>query len=94
VAYLASEAVAVENLHTEAYRAFLEEDAVRRQGYVRRAKGKIGQRLLEKFDQEEARLLRFAESFRHHPERPVLDFWKWDSQMNPQPFVPPSSNQA
>lgn len=88
LAYLASEVVAAQNLHAEAYEAFLKEDAIRRQGHLQRAKSKLGQKILEEFDQEEARLLRFAESFRQHPGRPVLDFWRWDKQLNPKPFAP------
>jgi len=37
---------------------------------------------LAKFDSEESRLLAFAEFFRHHPQRPVLDFAQWDNQQN------------
>jgi hypothetical protein len=33
---------------------------------------------LAKFDREESRLLTFADSFRHHPQVPVLDFEAWD----------------
>ncbi len=37
---------------------------------------------LVKFDSEESRLLAFAEFFRHHPQKPVLDFAQWDNQQN------------
>ena len=41
---------------------------------------------LARFDGEESRLEGFAEFFKDHPQRPVLSFWQWDAQLNPQRF--------
>jgi hypothetical protein len=42
--------------------------------------------LLSSLDGEASRLHAFAECFRQDPYHPVLTFWQWDRQYNPQPF--------
>ena len=41
---------------------------------------------LAQFEGEPARLAALARFFRNHPECPVLDFWQWDQQRNPDRF--------
>ena len=42
--------------------------------------------ILASFDGEAARLADFASFFHHHSQCPVLDFWQWDQQLNPDKF--------
>lgn len=87
LAYVEHEAQTIAAAQDGAFAAFQRHDAERRQGLVRLAKGKIGQRLLEDFDREEACVLRLAEFFHAHPNHPVLSFWEWDAKLNPEPFA-------
>jgi hypothetical protein len=47
--------------------------------------------MLTRFDSDSSRLHAFAEFFHRHPEFPVLGFWEWDKQANPQRFGAPAS---
>lgn len=47
--------------------------------------------MLTRFDSDSSRLHAFAEFFHRHPEFPVLGFWEWDKQANPQRFAAPAS---
>ena len=38
------------------------------------------------FDSDASRLLALADYFHRHPQQPVLSFWEWDRQSNPQRF--------
>lgn len=40
-------------------------------------------KVLVGWETEQCRLDAFAEFFAKHPEYPVLDFWRWDAQLNP-----------
>jgi len=46
--------------------------------------------MLMRFDSDSSRLHAFAEFFRKHAEYPVLEFWEWDKQANPQRFGVPT----
>lgn len=48
------------------------------------AKHATFQRVLRDFDQEEARLKRFAEYFDAASSEPALSFWQWDAALNPE----------
>jgi len=49
---------------------------------------------LARFDSEECRLVTFAEFFHHHPQRPVSDFWAWDTRHNPFRFGSGAAEEA
>jgi hypothetical protein len=84
--YLASMLAEAQESRPEAFSAFSERDAERRKGLLRLARSSRGKMVLEEFDREESRLLRFAEFFQGHPDCPVLSFWEWDRALNPHAF--------
>lgn len=78
------------------FKAFLTDEESYREKY---RKGPLAghaanERVLRDYDQEEARLKRFAAFFADDPEEPVLDFWAWDATLSPSPFSPPSGSQG
>jgi hypothetical protein len=92
-AYLAYLRACRDHLRSEqgdAYRLFEEMEHRRRkelqEGFVARVG--LSERMLQAFDREEDQLTRFWLFFAKHAEHPVLDFWAWDEQHNPDSFAP------
>lgn len=77
--YLTSRIGQVEIEHPEAYSAFLEATREERErtSKVLRSTPNLTQRMFE------AMALQY---FHKHSDCPILDFWEWDAQMNPEPF--------
>lgn len=84
-AYLRAAEADLQERHPALYDAF-------RQGRerVRRAmSGRVfvaSAETLARFEGEPARLAALAQFFHNHPQCPVLDFWQWDRERNPDRF--------
>ncbi len=80
------------------YRLFEESEHRQRkelqEGFVARVG--LSDRMLQAFDREEDQLTRFWLFFAKHAEHPVLDFWAWDDQHNPDrlPAVSPTPERS
>jgi len=75
-----------EQTPSEAFLGFLAQEQAERGKFDKGllAKHPTFQRVLRDFDQEEARLKRFAEYFDASSPEPVLGFWQWDTALNPE----------
>jgi hypothetical protein len=69
----------IKECHPESYRAFEEATAEERRKTFKviGPESHIGQATFEAM---------ICEYFHDHPEHPILDFWQWDAQLNPEPF--------
>lgn len=72
--------------HYEAVRTLGQRSIMEREKLSSSSKGNIRDIQLRIFDKRESRLHRFYEYFKAYPECEVLDFWAWDSTINPTPF--------
>ena len=83
--YLRQTEIALQKADSALYAAYLEH---RRETRHRMTGGLLlaSADTLAKFDSERSRLLCLAEFLHRHPRYPVLDFWEWDAQLNPQRF--------
>lgn len=79
------------------FTAFLESEEKERKKFTTGplAKHPAMRRVARDFEEEEARLKRFAELFRSAPPAELLlDFWEWDAALNPERFSPETHIQA
>jgi hypothetical protein len=84
-AYLRAAEAELQERHPAFYDAFRQDrERVRRamSGTVFKARTET----LARFEGEPARLAALAQFFRNRPQCPVLDFWQWDQQRNPDRF--------
>ncbi|MCP5523246.1 MAG: hypothetical protein H7A46_17055 [Verrucomicrobiales bacterium] len=84
-AYVMAAEVRLQGQHAALYATFVQERDRQRHAMTG---GRIvaSAETLARFDADSARLQAFAEFFRNHPDCPVLDFWQWDQQLNPERF--------
>jgi hypothetical protein len=84
-AYLRAAEADLQERHPACYDAFRQDrERIRRamSGRVFKARDET----LARFEGEPARLAALAQFFHNHPQCPVLDFWQWDQQRNPDRF--------
>ena len=75
-----------EQTPSAAFRAFLDQDRQERAKFTTgpMARHPTMERVCRDYDQEEARLKRFALFFGPTTAEPVLAFWQWDATLNPE----------
>jgi hypothetical protein len=85
LAYLRKRAAEVQEAQEEAFSAFLRHEEQQRQRLLQSplAQRPMFQATIQNFDEEKTRLERFGLYFRDSSLE-VLDFWAWDTQLNPQ----------
>ena len=87
LAYLRETYAQLEKAQEKAFIAFLEAETKERLKFTvgPLAKHSTMQRVARNFEEEEAKLKRFAEFFENRSSNDkVLDFWAWDATMNPK----------
>jgi hypothetical protein len=84
--YLGQREAEVKETHQEAYRAFGQCSIIEREQFASSSKPKIREMQEKIYDRTDSHLNRFHKYFKDYPGCEVLDFWTWDSRINPTPF--------
>jgi hypothetical protein len=87
ISYLGEMEGKIKKSHHEAYRAFNEGVEIERSNAPTSSKPEIARLLAKIFDSPDSHRARFQQHFKDFLPCPVLDFWAWDTKINPTPFV-------